>query len=99
MIVQNMGYKILNELIPFPLLSLGYINKSNMIRTQPQRAIILIIYIGILFVLNYFAFENWMPDRDFKGLWFYTGIASILLGNLYAPPSPSVTLAKEGFVL
>jgi uncharacterized protein len=55
-------------------------------RTQPQRAIILLIYAFVLFGVNYLAFGSWIPERDYKGLWFYTGIASILLGNLLVTP-------------
>jgi len=57
-----------------------------MIRKQSNRAIILILYIGILFVMNYLAFGNWIPDKDSRGLWFYAGIASVLLGNLLVTP-------------
>lgn len=53
---------------------------------QPKRAIILIIYLIVLFVLNYLAFGQWLPETNYKGLWFYTGIASILLGNLLVTP-------------
>ncbi|MCF8307953.1 MAG: DUF87 domain-containing protein [Bacteroidales bacterium] len=55
-------------------------------RTQPTRAIVLFIYLIVLFVLNYLAFRQWLPETNYKGLWFYTGIASILLGNLLVTP-------------
>jgi len=55
-------------------------------RKQSNRAIILIFYIGILFVMNYLAFGNWLPDKDSRGLWFYAGISSVLLGNLLVTP-------------
>ncbi len=55
-------------------------------RTQAKRTFILLIYIIILFGLNYLAFDTLLPAKDFKGLWFYTGIASILLGNLLVTP-------------
>jgi hypothetical protein len=55
-------------------------------RTQAKRTFILLIYIIILFGLNYLAFNTLLPAKDYKGLWFYTGIASILLGNLLVTP-------------
>jgi hypothetical protein len=58
----------------------------KMNRTQPQRAIILLIYVFVLFVFNYLAFGTFFPEKDFKGLWFWAGIASILLGNLLVTP-------------
>ncbi len=55
-------------------------------RTQPQRVLILITYIVLLFVINYVAFGKLLPEKDFKGLWFYAGMASLLLGNLLVTP-------------
>ena len=55
-------------------------------RSQPARAVILLVYIAFLFLLNYLAFGDWLPEKDYKGLWFYAGIASILLGNLLVTP-------------
>ena len=55
-------------------------------RTQSQRAIILIIYVALLFLFNYLAFGTLLPARDCKGLWFYAGMASLLLGNLLVTP-------------
>ena len=55
-------------------------------RTQPQRAIILLVYIVILFVFNYLAFGKFLPEKNFNGLWFYAGMASLLLGNLLVTP-------------
>ena len=72
-------------------------------RTQSKRALILLIYILILFGFNYFAFHNWLPAKDFKGLWFYSGIASILLGNLlvtpfYTKPVDAISYSVVGLV-
>lgn len=81
----------------------AYKNPIDMKRAQPQRAIILLIYVGLLFLLNFLAFDNWLPDKDYKGLWFYTGIASILLGNLlvtpfYTKPVDAISYSVLGLV-
>jgi len=55
-------------------------------RTQPQRAIVLIIYVALLFLFNYLAFGTLFPEKNYKGLWFYAGVASLLLGNLLVTP-------------
>ena len=59
---------------------------SNIIPKQQTRVIILIIYIGILFGANFLAFDQLIPSSGSKGLWFYTGFASIFLGNLLITP-------------
>lgn len=59
---------------------------SNLIPKQQTRVIILIIYIGILFGANFLAFDQLIPLSGSKGLWFYTGFASIFLGNLLVTP-------------
>ncbi len=53
---------------------------------QGTRAIFLLIYTALLFVLNYVAFRTWVPSSGSEGLWFYTGMASIILGNLLVTP-------------
>ncbi len=53
---------------------------------QGTRAIFLLIYTALLFVLNYVAFGTWVPSSGSEGLWFYTGMASIILGNLLVTP-------------
>ncbi|MCZ6701451.1 MAG: DUF87 domain-containing protein [Ignavibacteria bacterium] len=59
---------------------------SNIIPQQRTRAIILFLYIGILFFANYLAFGKLIPLYGAKGLWFFSGFASILLGNLLITP-------------
>ena len=59
---------------------------NNIIPKQQIRVIILIIYVGILFVANFLAFDQLIPSSGSKGLWFYTGFASIFLGNLLVTP-------------
>ena len=57
-----------------------------MIPKQRTRTIILFLYVGILFFVNYISFNSFIPLSGSKGLWFYTGFASILLGNLLVTP-------------
>jgi len=54
--------------------------------TQTTRLIILLVYIIILFAINWFAFGQWLPLASNKGFWFYTGILSLLLGTHLATP-------------
>ncbi len=55
-------------------------------RTQGVRLVFLIIYLAILLVINYITFGDWIPQTGSKGLWFYTGAASLILGNLLITP-------------
>lgn len=57
-----------------------------MVQKQSIRAIVLLVYLCIFFLMNYLAIGDWLPEKDYKGLWFYSGIASILLGNLLVTP-------------
>jgi hypothetical protein len=54
--------------------------------TQFIRLTILIIYIVLLFVVSKLAFDSWLPPTTEKGLWFYSGLAALLLGNLLVTP-------------
>ena len=54
--------------------------------TQFTRLLILIIYIILLFVASKLAFGSWLPPTTEKGLWFYSGLAALLLGNLLVTP-------------
>ena len=54
--------------------------------TQRARVIVFLCYIAVLFFANFLAFESWVPLTSAKGLWFYTGLASILLGSLLVTP-------------
>jgi len=55
-------------------------------RPQQSRLLALLIYIGLLFLANYLAFNQILPLGSGKGLWFYSGLASVLLGNLLITP-------------
>jgi len=54
--------------------------------SQRSRLLILIIYIGALFLSSRIATGSWMPPTSHKGLWFYSGLAALLLGNLLVTP-------------
>lgn len=59
---------------------------SKTVVKQRTRLGALVIYINILFIANYVAFHQVLPPNGAKGLWFYSGFASILLGNLLVTP-------------
>lgn len=59
---------------------------SKPIIEQRARIGVLVIYTCILFIANYIAFHQVLPPNGSKGLWFYSGFASILLGNLLVTP-------------
>src|SRR6266404_9208943 len=53
---------------------------------QKQRLIILMAYVLALFAVNFAAFGQVPTLSGGKSLWFYTALASILLGNLLVTP-------------
>ncbi|HQM27471.1 MAG TPA: DUF87 domain-containing protein [Syntrophorhabdus sp.] len=53
---------------------------------QPVRLLILAIYIGLLVASSQLVFGSWLPPTSEKGLWFYSGLAALLLGNLLVSP-------------
>ncbi|QYK50637.1 MAG: DUF87 domain-containing protein [Anaerolineales bacterium] len=65
---------------------------------QIHRLAFLVIYsLGFLLV-SYLAFETPLPPNDEKGLWFYAGLASLLMGYIltspfFTPPGDAFTNA------
>jgi hypothetical protein len=55
-------------------------------RSQLTRLVILIAYLALLFLASKLAFKSWLPPTSEKGLWFYSGLAALLLGNLLVTP-------------
>lgn len=53
---------------------------------QKTRLGIMLIYVGVLLIANYIIFGQVLPLNGEKGLWFYSGLASVLLGNLLVTP-------------
>lgn len=58
----------------------------NVTPSQPIRLLILITYVSALFLASKLALGSWLPPSTEKGLWFYSGIAAVLLGNLLVTP-------------
>lgn len=53
---------------------------------QRGRLIILIVYLVGLFVASWAASGNWIPPTSERGIWFYSALAALLLGNLLVTP-------------
>lgn len=53
---------------------------------QSTRLVILLLYIGLLLGASLLALGHLPPAPTGKGLWFYTGIVSLILGNLLITP-------------
>lgn len=51
---------------------------------QRTRLLILALYVAALFCASKLALGSWVPPTNEKGLWFYSGLAALLLGNLLA---------------
>lgn len=54
--------------------------------TQPRRLIYLLLYVCILFLANYLAFGQLTPFSDNRGLWFFGGLAALIIGSLIVTP-------------
>ena len=61
-------------------------NSNRTKLSQPIRLLFLIAYILFLFLINYLAFNQWMPLNNYKGFWFYSGASALILGSLLATP-------------
>lgn len=54
---------------------------------QKWRAFFLLLYLALLFGVSKYAFGEWFPPANGgKAVWFYTGFASLLLGNHLVTP-------------
>ncbi len=70
---------------------------------QRARLIVLISYIALLFCASRIALGSWLPPTSEKGLWFYSGLATLLLGNLlvspfYTKPADAISYAVAAIV-
>lgn len=66
--------------------------------SQLTRLVILLLYIVILSAISYFIHGSIIPPTTEMGIWFYSCIASIILGDLITSPfftSPAETIANS----
>jgi DNA helicase HerA-like ATPase len=71
--------------------------------TQPRRLLHLVLYVGVLFSANYSAFNQWLPYADQRGLWFFGGLAALVIGSLivtpfFTSPANAISYAVAGLV-
>lgn len=65
--------------------------------TQLQRLLIFLLYIVSLFGVSYYLYKSPIPPTSEQGLWFYSCLASIVLGDLITSPyftSPADAIAN-----
>lgn len=53
---------------------------------QRGRLSILIVYLVGLFIASWAATGSWVPPTSERGIWFYSALAALLLGNLLITP-------------
>ena len=61
-------------------------NGESRALTQPARLLILVLYIVGLLVVSKAALGSWFPPTTEKGIWFFSALAALLLGNLLVTP-------------
>ncbi|WP_234567678.1 helicase HerA domain-containing protein [Rhodohalobacter sp. 614A] len=54
--------------------------------SQLTRGFVVLFYFILILVVNYFLFGNILPPTGEKGLWFYAGLASLILNNQLVTP-------------
>ena len=61
--------------------------QTRTIPPQKWRAFFLLLYLVLLVCISKYAFGEWLPPASGgKAVWFYTGLASLLLGNHLVTP-------------
>ena len=59
----------------------------RVIPQQKLRSVALFFYLAVLIIASKLAFGEWLPPATGgKAVWFYTGLASLLLGNHLVSP-------------
>lgn len=71
--------------------------------SQKSRLVALFLYIVLLFNASRLALGSWLPPTTQKGLWFYSGLAALLLGNLiitpyYTKPADAISNAVASII-
>jgi hypothetical protein len=71
--------------------------------TSWQRVVALVLYACALLAIQYFLVDPELPPGTINGLWFYNGVASLLLGSrllnpYFTPPGDAATNAFVSFV-
>ena len=71
--------------------------------SQRTRLIILLAYVSLLFCAAKIALGSWTPPTSERGLWFYSGLAALLLGNLivtpfFTKPADAISYTVAGIV-
>jgi uncharacterized protein len=71
--------------------------------SQTARLAVLALYVVGLVVASKLALNTWVPPTSEKGLWFYSGLAAILLGSLlvspfYTKPADAISYAVTAVV-
>lgn len=54
--------------------------------TQRTRLAILLLYVAGLLIASKLSLDTWLPPTTEKGVWFYSALAALLLGNLLVTP-------------
>ncbi len=70
---------------------------------QKQRLWILVFYIMGLMGTSKIALSTWLPPTAEKGVWFYSALAALLLGNLivtpyFTKPADAISYSVSSFV-
>jgi Helicase HerA, central domain len=53
---------------------------------QRQRLLLLLLYVAAFCALSRLAFGSWLPEGSSEGLWFYSGLAALMLGSFLTSP-------------
>ncbi len=62
---------------------------------QRTRLLILIVYVASPFIASRLALGRWFPPSTEDGLWFYAGLATLLLGNLLISPRKALAERRK----
>ncbi len=71
--------------------------------SQPRRLLHLTLYLAVLFAANFLAFDRFLPYTDYRGLWFFGGLAAVIVGSLivtpyFTSPANAISYAVAAFL-